>query len=73
MFYLEDKSKTEVLMQALSKSRVTPYRNEKTPLQLFFGDSTRDFVNILSEPKKNKIEKLFVEGYYKKRPDLASY
>uniref|UniRef100_A0A0N5BKC6 RNA-directed DNA polymerase n=1 Tax=Strongyloides papillosus TaxID=174720 RepID=A0A0N5BKC6_STREA len=71
-FHLEGKSKTEALTQALSKSRVTPYKNGKTPFQLFFDDSTRDFVNILPEPKKNTIEKLFVDGYYKKRPDLAS-
>uniref|UniRef100_A0A0K0F536 Integrase catalytic domain-containing protein n=1 Tax=Strongyloides venezuelensis TaxID=75913 RepID=A0A0K0F536_STRVS len=71
-FYLEGKSKTEALTQALSKSRVTPYKNKKTLLQLFFDNSTSDFVNILPESKNNKIEKLFVEGYYKKRPVLAS-
>uniref|UniRef100_A0A0K0FSL4 Integrase catalytic domain-containing protein n=1 Tax=Strongyloides venezuelensis TaxID=75913 RepID=A0A0K0FSL4_STRVS len=53
-FHLEGKCKTEALTQALSKSTVTPYKNGKTPLQLFFDDSTRDFVNILPEPKKTR-------------------
>uniref|UniRef100_A0A0K0FCB6 Retrotransposon-like protein 1 (inferred by orthology to a human protein) n=1 Tax=Strongyloides venezuelensis TaxID=75913 RepID=A0A0K0FCB6_STRVS len=60
MFHLEGKSKTEALTQALSKSRVTPYKNGKTPLQLFFDDSTCDFVYILPEPKKNKIKKIIL-------------
>uniref|UniRef100_A0A0K0FZX8 Integrase catalytic domain-containing protein n=1 Tax=Strongyloides venezuelensis TaxID=75913 RepID=A0A0K0FZX8_STRVS len=51
-FHLEGKFKTE----ALSTSRVIPYKNRKAPLQLIFDDSTRDLVNILPEPKKYKIE-----------------